>query len=127
MKRSPALLVAIPLVLTALMTVGTVLVRVRTLAGELAAEAHIRTIHAEQSQFRDQFGRYARSLGELAVPANTEGYTFVLLPTQTGYAINASPRIYGSTGRRTFYSDQTRTIRQNWSSTPADSRSTELK
>ena len=127
MKKSPALLVAIPLILTALVTVGTVLARVRAIAGELAAEARIRTIHAEQSQFRDQFGRYARSLGELGIAASTEGYTFVLLPTRTGYAISAAPKIYGSTGRRTFYSDQTFTIRQNWSSTPAGAGSPEVK
>jgi len=38
---------------------------------------------------------------------------------QSGYAISAVPVAYGNTGSRTFYSDQTRVIRENDGPEPA--------
>jgi len=35
--------------------------------------------------------------------------------------------VYNSTGRRTFFSDQNMTIRQNWAQDPATATSPELK
>ena len=120
MRRSRLVLLAMPVAAVVLISAGALLGRARTVAGELAAEARIRSIHAEQSEFHIQFGRYARSLQELGIAAATESYSFTLEPTHAGYVINASPVVYGSTGRRTFYSDQSMAIRQNWSSVRAD-------
>jgi len=113
---------------------------------EMAAIREIATIHTAQTQYYSQFGRYAKSLQELGPPASGEagpaaadlipgdlakgeksGYRFILQPTPTGYSINANPVVYNSTGRRTFYSDQTLVIRQNWGQEPADANSEEIK
>src|SRR3984885_2949932 len=95
-------------------------------AHETAAIQTIRTIHAVELQYYSQFGRYAVSLAELGPPASgtagpaaadliskdlTEGkksgYVFTVTATPTGYAVSAVPEAFNSSGRRTFYSDQT--------------------
>jgi hypothetical protein len=55
------------------------------------------------------------------------GYKFVLTGTPTGYTVNANPVTPGTTGRRTFYSDQTGIIRENWGQEPANQSSKEIK
>lgn len=47
--------------------------------------------------------------------------------TPSGYSINANPKVYNSSGRRTFYTDQSMIIHQNWSQEPASATSPELK
>jgi hypothetical protein len=37
----------------------------------------------------------------------------------SGYVINVVPESFGNSGSRTFYSDQTMTIRQNYGQEPA--------
>jgi type IV pilus assembly protein PilA len=115
-------------------------------AHETAAQQAIRTIHAVELQYYSQFGRYAVSLAELGPPASgapspaaadliskdlTEGkksgYIFTLTATPTGYAVSAVPETFNSSGRRTFYSDQTMVSRQNWSQEPANANSPEVK
>ncbi len=115
-------------------------------AHETAAIQAIQTIHAVETQYYSQFGRYAVSLAELGPPASgaagpaaadliskdlTEGkksgYIFTVTATPTGYAISAVPESFNSSGRRTFYSDQTLVVRNNWSQEPATVSSAELK
>jgi type IV pilus assembly protein PilA len=115
-------------------------------AHETAAIQAIQTIHAVETQYYSQFGRYAVSLAELGPPASgaagpaaadliskdlTEGkksgYVFTVSATPTGYAVSAVPESFNSSGRRTFYSDQTLVVRNNWSQEPATVSSTELK
>ena len=115
-------------------------------AHETAAIQAIQTIHAVETQYYSQFGRYATSLAELGPPASgaagpaaadliskdlTEGkksgYIFTVAATPTGYAISAVPEAFNSSGRRTFYSDQTLVVRNNWSQEPANVSSAELK
>jgi type IV pilus assembly protein PilA len=115
-------------------------------ANETAAIQHIRTIHAEQTQYYSQFGKYAETLAQLGPPASgaagpaaadlipkdladgkKSGYLFTLQVTPTGYAITAVPEKFGSSGRRTFYSDQTLVVRNNWSQEPANAQSPEIK
>jgi type IV pilus assembly protein PilA len=115
-------------------------------AHETAAIQAIQTIHAVETQYYSQFGRYAVSLAELGPPAGgaagpaaadliskdlTEGkksgYIFTVSATPTGYAISAVPEAFNSSGRRTFYSDQTLVVRNNWSQEPANVSSPELK
>ncbi len=113
---------------------------------EMAAIRHIGTIHTAQTQYYSQFGRYAKSLQELGPPASgapgpnaadlipgdlasgeKSGYQFILQASPTGYTINANPVTFNSTGRRTFYSDQSLVIRENWGQEPADANSPEIK
>jgi type IV pilus assembly protein PilA len=114
-------------------------------AHEAAAIKAIQTIHTVQVQYNSQYGRFAASLTELGPPASgaatasaadlidsglaqgeKSGYKFTLTPTQGGYIINASPMTYGGTGSRTFYSDQSMVIRQNYGPEPATASSKEL-
>jgi type IV pilus assembly protein PilA len=115
-------------------------------ARETAALGAIRTIHTAQTQYSSQFGRYATSLTELGPPASGQagqaaadliggdlalglkgGYKFVLEQTPTGYRIIATPALYNSTGRRSFYSDQTMLLRENLGPEPASANSPEIK
>ena len=115
-------------------------------AHETAAIQAIQTIHAVETQYYSQFGRYAVSLAELGPPASgaagpaaadliskdlaegkKSGYLFTVAATATGYAISAVPEAFNSSGRRTFYSDQTLVVRNNWSQEPANAGSAELK
>ncbi len=108
-------------------------------AHETAAIQAIRTIHAVQTQYYSQFGRYATSLTELGPPASgaagpnaadlippdfasgkKSGYLFTVTATPTGYAVTAVPEQFGGSGRRTFYSDQTMVVRNNWSAEVAN-------
>ncbi len=118
----------------------------RTIAQEMAAILNIRTINTAQVQYFTQFDRYARSLSELAPPskgaagpssadlipadlaAGTKGgYTFTLHGSPKGYTLNANPVKYGSTGRRTFFSDESLVIRAHFGPEPATAASDEVK
>jgi hypothetical protein len=111
----------------------------------MAAIQQIRTLHQAQIQYYGQFGRYATSLTELGPPASGSagpqasdlipksladgrgtGYLFTVASNPSGYVINANPEQFGSSGRRTFYSDQSGVIRQNWGQEPATANSPEL-
>ena len=113
---------------------------------EMAAIRQIGTIHTAQTQYYSQFGRFAKTLAELG-PSDSDqmgpsaadlipgdmakgeksGFTFIVQPTPTGYSVNANPTVYNSTGRRTFYSDQSLVIRESWGQEPADENSEEIK
>ncbi|HYP06593.1 MAG TPA: type II secretion system protein [Bryobacteraceae bacterium] len=113
---------------------------------ETAAIQQIKTIHTAQVQYYSQFGRYATTLAELgpassgqAGPAAADlipqdlslgkktGYTFTVTGDQNGYQINAVPDAFGNTGRRTFFSDQSGVVRENWGAEPATITSKEIK
>lgn len=113
-------------------------------AHEMAAIRQIQTIHQAETQYYSQFGRYAAGLTELGPPASgnanpsaadlipqvlangkNSGYVYAVQATPTGYAITAVPEAFNSSGRRTFYSDQTLVIRNNWSQEPATASSPE--
>jgi len=115
-------------------------------AHEVAVIQAIRTLHSAQTQYMSQFNHYGTTLAQLGPPASggpsesaadliptslatgdKDGYLFTLTSTPTGYTINANPKVYNSTGRRTFFSDQNMTIRQNWGQEPATLTSPELK
>ena len=118
----------------------------RMLANETAAVQQVQTIHKAQVQYQSQFNRFATTLAELGPgqgganvgPAAADlipgelalgrksGYIFTVQPTPTGYQVNANPETYNSTGRRSFYSDHTLVIRENWGQEPATATSPEL-
>jgi hypothetical protein len=114
---------------------------------EMAAVRDIVTIVSVQTQYMAEFGKYAGSLAELGpagngvrpgpwaadlIPASLAsgqkgGYSFKIARTPGGYSIDADPIVFGKTGRRTFYADQSMIIRQNWGPEPASERSPEFK
>lgn len=115
-------------------------------AQETAAVREIQTIHVAQTQYYSQFGRYATTLAELGPPAGGQegpsaanlipgelakgqksGYKFTVTGGPTGYVLQAVPEVFGNTGRRTFFSDQSLVIRQNWTAEPATAASPEFK
>jgi type IV pilus assembly protein PilA len=121
------------------------LVTKRLAIQEMSAIQNIRLINTAQVQYFTQFDRYAGSLSELGPPANgpagpssadilpaslaagvKSGYTYTLQRSPTGYTVNANPVKYGSTGRRTFFSDESMVIRANWGPEPATAASGEL-
>src|ERR1051325_4915022 len=120
--------------------------RAKMYAHETAAIKTIQTIHTAQTQYQSQFGRFAASLTELGPPASGQpgpqsadlidtnlalgeksGYKFTVTGTPAAYVISAVPAAYSSTGSRSFYSDQTMQIRQNYGAEPATPQSPELK
>jgi len=115
-------------------------------AHEMAAIRQIQTIHQAELQYNSQFGKYAASLAELGPPASgaaspaaadlipkvlaegkNSGYVFAIQANPLGYAITAVPEAFGSSGRRTFYSDQTLVVRNNWSQEVANVSSDAIK
>ena len=48
-----------------------------------------------------------------------QGYKFTISASPTGYVINATPVSFGTSGSRTFFSDQSMMIRQNFGQEPA--------
>jgi len=114
-------------------------------ANELAAIRMIGTVHTTQTQYQSQFGKYAVTLQELGPPASGQasaaaadllpgdlakgkksGYTFQMQGTPGGYTLTVVPETYNSTGRRSFFSDQSMVIRENWGPEPATASSKEV-
>jgi type IV pilus assembly protein PilA len=114
-------------------------------ARETAAIQTIKTIHQVETQYYSQFGHYATSLAQLGPPASgaagpnaadlisgdlaqgkKSGHVFTVAGSPTGYTVSVVPENFGNQGRRTFYSDQTLVIRQNWTAEPATAASPEI-
>ncbi len=111
-------------------------VRNNRLAAELAAIQSMRAISAAEVQYYLQNNKYADSLATLSsatlIPSTLasgekDGYVFTLALTPGGFAIQAAPKVFGTTGGRTFYSDQDGVIRQNLGPEPATASSAEAK
>ena len=140
------LLIVVAIILIIITIALPKLSRARMYSQETAAIAAIRTLHTAQVQYNSQFGRYATSLAELGPPASgnanasaadligndlsggeKSGYKFTLSGTQGGYVINANPIAYNSSGSRTFYSDQSMVVHENYGPEPATATSKELR
>jgi prepilin-type N-terminal cleavage/methylation domain-containing protein len=140
------LLIVIAIILIILSIALPQMSKARMHAQEMAAQAEIRTINQVQIQYQSQFGKFATALGQLGPPASngavegpenaglipaglasgsSSGYVFTVTQTQGGYAVTAVPKTFGSTGRRTFYSDQTAVVRENWGQDPPNPNSPE--
>ena len=113
---------------------------------ETAAMREVGTIQTAQTQYYSQFEKFAGQLSELGPPSNghpgpnganlisaefaqgkRSGFRFQLQSSPTGYIITAVPEVYNSSGRRSFYSDETGVIRHNWGPEPATANSPEAK
>ena len=120
--------------------------RSRMYGREIAAIQAIKAVNTAEVQYRERFGRYAASHTELGPPAsgapnasaaeligndlaNSEkaGYKFTVAAVPGGYVINAVPASYGISGSRSFYSDQTMVVRENYGPEPATMQSKELR
>ena len=141
------LLIVIAIILIILAIALPRLGRARMYAQEMAAMKTITTIHTAQAQYFSQYGKFAGTLTELGPPASgaagpaaadlipgslattTEGsgYKYVLAITPTGYSLNANPIAFGTTGGRTFFSDQSLTIHQHSGQEPASLTDPEVK
>lgn len=116
------------------------------LAREQAAIRQIATIHQAETEYYSQYGQYAATLAQLGPPASgadgpaaaniipknladgkNSGYVFAVTGTPTGYSVTAVPEAFGNSGSRTFFSDQTLVIRQNFTAEPATATSPELR
>jgi prepilin-type N-terminal cleavage/methylation domain-containing protein len=118
----------------------------RMQAQEMAAVRTLSTIHVAETSYFSQFGKFAENLQQLGPPAGgaagpsaadlisgdlasgqKSGFVFTLTASKEGYSISAVPQIFGQTGRRTFFSDQTMAVRENWTAEPATAQSHEIK
>ncbi len=134
------LLIVIAIILIILAVALPQMSKSRMHAQEMAAVATIRTINTMEQQYYTEFGHYASSLSQLGppsasggqegpdaaglIPANlssgsTGGYNYTVSQTPTGYALSAVPKTFGGTGKRTFYSDESGVVHQNWGADPA--------
>ncbi len=140
------LLIVIAIILVILAVAVPKLGSAKMNANEMVVIREIQTIHQAQTQYMSQFGRFATTLAELGPPTSggpspqasdlipssltsgeKDGYLFNMTATPQGYTLNVNPKVYNSTGRRTFFSDQTMAIHQNWTAEPANASSPELK
>ena len=149
-KRRGFSLIELMIVIAIILIIATIalpkLNRAKMYAHETAAIKTLQTIHTAQTQYQSQFGRFAASLTELGPPQSGQagpqsadlidnnlatgeksGYKFTVTGNSSGYVISAVPVAYNSTGSRTFYSDQTMQIRQNYGPDPATAQSPELR
>ena len=113
---------------------------------ETAVITELSVIYGAQTLYYSNFGKYAANLTQLGPPVggaegpeganlipktladgSHNGYRYTLTGNGGGFAVTAVPEVYGSTGRRTFYMDQTKTIHQNYSAEPANANSPEMK
>jgi type IV pilus assembly protein PilA len=141
------LLIVIAIILIILSFALPKMSKVRMHAQETGAIAALKTIHEMQFQYQSQFGHYATSLSQLGPPTSAgtpegpnaaglipsglangtaSGYNFTLSATPGGYAVTAVPKVFGSTGGRTFYTDQNGAIHENWTQDPATVNSPEI-
>ena len=101
------------------------------LAHETAATQEIRAIHTGEAQYFAQFGKFdglvvlgqAKLIPENLASGKKSGYLIEVGVTADGYAVTAVPQKFGSSGRRSFYSDQTLVIRASWTTQAANAGS----
>jgi len=118
----------------------------KILALQTGAIKAITTIHTAQAQYQSQFGKFAPALLNLGPPASglptasaaaligadlasaeRSGYKYNLQPTEDGYTVTARPVTFNSTGRRSFYSDDSLVLRQSSTPDPATAASPEVQ
>ena len=140
------LLIVIAIILIILAIAVPKLGSARMNANEMAVIREMQTINTMQTQYMSQFGRFATTLNELGPPTSggpgpqaadlipsslaigeKDGYIFTMTATPSGYTLNANPKVYNTSGRRTFFTDQNMLIRQNWSAEAANASSPEFK
>jgi type IV pilus assembly protein PilA len=120
--------------------------KVQMYTRETAAIRAMQVVREMQVQYQSQYGRFAKSLAELGPPTGggvpspassglieadlalgeKQGYRFVLSERPGGYVVTATPVTYGTSGSRSFYSDETMVIHENYGAEPATASSPEM-
>ena len=149
-RKSGFSLIELLIVIAIILIIVTIAVpklnNARMNASETAAIGALRAVHEAEVQYYSTYGRYATTLTELGPPTSGApspaaadllqedmasgtkgGYKFVITATPTGYTINANPVAFGSSGRRTFFSDQSMAVHQNFGQDPASVSSPTLQ
>ena len=117
------LLIVIAIILIILAIAVPKLGSARMNANEMAVIREMQTINTMQTQYMSQFQRFATTLAELGAACQRrtrsagcrpdsrhacqsgekDGYVFTMTATPSGYTLNANPKVYNTSGRRTFY------------------------
>ena len=140
------LLIVIAIILIILAIAVPKLGSARMNASEMAVIRELQTINTMQTQYMSQFGKFASTLAELGPPTSggpgpqaadlipsslasgeKDGYVFTMTATPSGYTLTANPKVFNTSGRRTFFTDQSMSYHQNWSAEPANASSPEIK
>ena len=113
----------------------------------MAAIRSLLNLNTAQVRYRSAYGRYVSTLAELGppdggigasasradlIPAGlasgmNSGYRFTLSSSDAGYVIPADPQRHSLTGRRSFYTDASGTVRERRGNEPATARDPEVK
>lgn len=97
----------------------------RGLENDAAARSAMQRIHRAEKTYMARSGRYGE-LNELGpagaglidakmAAGRAVGFEFVIVVSKSGYGLTASPQVIGKTGHRSFYCDESGTIRSSWS------------
>jgi type IV pilus assembly protein PilA len=131
-------LIELVIVMTIIMILATIVIgqvgKQIMMAHETAAFQQIKTIDTAEAQYFGQFGKYAANLLALGPRAaglipetlaggKRSGYVYEVHATDDGYQVTAVPEKFGSSGRRSFFSDQTLVIRESWTTEAANAES----
>ena len=141
------LLIVIAIILIIAAIAMPKLTSARMFAYEMAAIRTLATLNTAQTQYFSTYGRYATSLTELGPPAGggatspssadlittdlaagmKSGYKFSMVGSPQGYGVNAEPQVYNTTGKRSFFTDQSTVIREHQGNEPATVNDPEIK
>jgi prepilin-type N-terminal cleavage/methylation domain-containing protein len=141
------LLIVIAIILIIAAIAMPKLTSARMYAYEMAAIRTLVTINTAQTQYFSTYGRYATSLAELGPPPSgtqtsaaaadlisedlakglKSGYKFSMVGSPQGYAVNADPQVYNTTGKRSFFTDQSTVLREHLGNEPATVNDPEIK
>ena len=137
------LLIVIAIILIILSIALPQMSKSRMYGQELKAIAELGTIQKAEVQYYSNFNKYG-TLSQLGPPASagaqegadaaglipqslasgsSGGYNFTVTVTAGGYSVSAVPKVFGSTGKRNFFTDETGVIRENRSQEPATATS----
>jgi type IV pilus assembly protein PilA len=113
---------------------------------ETAVIKELDVIYGAQTLYYSSYGKYATNLSDLGPPtggaegpqgANMipktladgthNGYRYTMAGTGSTFSVTAVPETFGSSGRRSFFMDQTKTIHENRTAEPANASSPEMK
>jgi type IV pilus assembly protein PilA len=127
------LLIVIAIILIILSIALPQMSKSRMYGQEVKAVAEIGTIQKAEVQYYSEFNKYG-TLAQLGPPSSagaqegpdaaglipaglasgsSGGYNFTVTVTAGGFQATAVPKVFGSTGKRSFYSDETGVIREN--------------
>src|SRR5437867_2964689 len=141
------LLIVIAIILIIAAIAMPKLTSARMYAYEMAAVRTLATINTAQMQYFSTYQRFATSLAELGPPTGgtatsasaadlitgdlalglKSGYRFSMVGSLQGYGVNADPQVYNTTGKRSFFTDQSTVIREHVGSEPASANDPEIK